>query len=322
MTILRCLSCSAIFICCCAIQTAAAQTYPAKPIRFIAGYPAGSASDNLARILGGRISEQFGQQVAIDNRPGAAGNIAAEITAKAPPDGYTMLLVATNHSIVSSLYRKLPFDPVKDFSFVTLVSTAPTILIVHPSLPVKTLAGLIALARKRPGELNYASSGSGATPHLNMELLKSVENLKITHIPYKGVPQALTDVIGGQIHMMFSTMAPAVPMIRSGRLRALAVSSPKRSPAAPDVPTVAETIPGFSGESWQGVLLPAGAPGAVVERLNSAILAALQQPEVHQKLVDLGFNPVGSTPKEFMAFMQSEMVKWEKVVNASGARVD
>lgn len=299
-----------------------AQTFPEKPIRFIAGYPPGSASDNVSRILSAKLSQQLGHQVIVENRPGAAGNIAAEFTAKAPPDGYTMLLVATNHAIVSSLYKKLSFDPIKDFACVSLVSTAPTVLVVHPSLPVRSINDLIALAGKHPGEMNYASSGSGASPHLTMELLKNSKNLNITHIPYKGVPQALTDIIGGQIGMMFSTMAPAVPLIRAGRLRALAVTGAKRSPALQDVPTMAESIPGFVAESWQGVLVPAGTPDAIIERLNRAIVNALQQPDVGPKLIDLGFNPVGSSSQEFSSFLKSEITKWSKVVKTSGASVD
>ena len=304
------------------LPSAVAQTYPDRPIRFIAGYPPGSASDNVSRILSAKLAQQFGQQIVVDNRPGAAGNIAAELTAKSPPDGYTMLLVATNHAIVSSLYKKLSFDPVKDFACVSLVSTAPTVLVVHPSLPVRSVADLISLARKHPGKMNYASSGSGASPHLNMELFKNNKNLNITHIPYKGVPQALTDLIGGQIDMMFSTMAPAVPLVKAGRLRALAVSGSKRSPALPDVPTMAETIPGFVAESWQGVLVPAGTPDAIIDRINRAIINALQQPDVSQKLIDLGFNPVGSTPQEFSTFLKSEILRWSHVVKASGASVD
>ncbi len=299
-----------------------AQTFPEKPIRFIAGYPPGSASDNVSRILSAKMSQQLGHQVIVDNRPGAAGNIAAEITAKAPPDGYTMLLVATNHAIVSSLYKKLSFDPVRDFACVSLVSTAPTVLVVHPSLSVRSINDLIALAAKHPGKMNYASSGSGASPHLTMELLKNSKNLDITHIPFKGVPQALTDIIGGQIDMMFSTMAPAVPLIKAGRLRALAVSGAKRSPTLQDVPTVAESIPGFVAESWQGVLVPAGTPDAIIERLNRAIINALQQPDVGPKLIDLGFIPVGSSSQEFSSFLKSEIPKWSKVVKASGASVD
>lgn len=301
---------------------AMAQTFPEKPIRFIAGYPPGSASDNVSRILSAKMSQQLGHQVIVDNRPGAAGNIAAEITAKAPPDGYTMLLVATNHAIVSSLYKKLSFDPIKDFACVSLVSTAPTVLVVHPSLPVRSINDLISLAAKHPGEMNYASSGSGASPHLTMELLKNTKSLDITHIPYKGVPQALTDIIGGQIDMMFSTMAPAVPLIKAGRLRALAVSGAKRSPTLRDVPTMAESVPGFVAESWQGVLVPAGTPDAVIERLNRAIINALQQPDVGPKLIDLGFIPVGSSSQEFSSFLKSEIPKWSKVVKASGASVD
>jgi tripartite-type tricarboxylate transporter receptor subunit TctC len=299
-----------------------ADSYPTKPIRFITGYPAGSASDNVARTLGQQLSDIYRQQVVVDNRPGAAGNIAAEITAKSPPDGYTILLVATNHAIVSSLYAKLSFDPVADFAPVALVSTAPTILVVHPSLPVKSVPEFIDFVKARPGQLSYGSSGNGASPHLNMELLKTMSGISITHIPYKGIPQALTELLGGQIQAMFSTMAPAVPHVKAGRLRAIAVSGPKRAPATPEVPTVSESIPGFESLSWQGVLAPAGTPSSIISDLNAKILKVIHMPEVTRRLVASGFDPVGSTPDEFGAFIKTESVKWSKVVKAAGAKLD
>jgi tripartite-type tricarboxylate transporter receptor subunit TctC len=299
-----------------------AQSYPDRPVRFIAGYPAGSASDNLARILAQKMTEAWGQQVIVDNRPGAAGNIAAETTAKATADGYTILLVATNHAIVSSLYKKLPFDPVADFAPVSHVSFAPAILVVSPTIPAKNVPELINLAKAKPGQLNYGSSGNGATPHLAMELLKTSAGIDIRHVPYKGIPPALTDLLGGQIQLMFSTMAPAVPLVRSGRLRALAVSSAKRSPAAPDVPAMSEFIPGFEATSWQGILAPAATPRPIVTKIHDTVVKALKAPDINQKLVDSGYIPVGSTPAEFAAFMKTESVKWAKVVKASGATID
>lgn len=309
-------------ILCFVASSVFAQSYPDRPIRFIAGYPPGSASDTLARLLGQELTQLWGQQVVVDNRPGAAGNIAAETTAGAQPDGYTMLLVATNHAIVSSLYRKLSYDPIKDFEPVGLVSTAPTILIVNSSLPVKSVSDLIALAKARPGQLSYGSSGNGATPHLNMELFKTIAGLDILHVPYKGIPPALVDLLGGQIHMMFATMAPAIPHVRSGKVRALGVSTAERSRAAPDVPAISETLPGFDAASWQGVLVPAGTPKRIVGQLNAAIVKIVRRPEVNQRMVKLGYNPVGSTPDEFGAFIKSEMAKWSKVVKAAGARLD
>ena len=302
--------------------SALAQNYPDKPVRFIVGFPPGSASDTLARILAQKMTEGWAQQVVVDPRPGATGNIAAEITAKAPPDGYTILLAATNHAIVASLYRKLPFDPIKDFTPVSHVSSAPAILAVHPSLPVKSAPDFIKLARSKPGQLNYGSSGSGATPHLAMELLKTSTGVNIVHVPYKGIPPAIIDLLSGQIQAMFSTMAPAMPLVRAGRLRALAVSSEKRSPAAPDVPAMAEFIAGFDATSWQGVLVPAGTPQAIVTKLNEAILNVLKIPEVNQRLINEGFIPVGSTPAQFGEFIKTETVKWAKVVKASGATLD
>jgi len=298
------------------------QSYPSKPIRFITGYPAGSASDNVARTLGHKLAEMYGQQVLVDNRPGAAGNIAAEISAKSPPDGYTILLAATNHAIVSSLYSKLPFDPVADFAPVALVSTAPTILVVHPSLPITSVSEFVTFMKSKPGELSYGSSGNGASPHLNMELLKSLTGMKITHVPYKGIPQALTELIGGQIHAMFSTMAPAMPLVRSGKLRAIAVSGGKRAPAVPEVPTVAETIPGFESLSWQGVLAPSGTPPQIVNDLNAKIVKIVHMPDVSKRLIDSGFDPVGSSPEQFEAFIKAESKKWAKVVKAAGAKLD
>jgi tripartite-type tricarboxylate transporter receptor subunit TctC len=314
----------AIIACALLVLTghAHADSYPTKPIRFITGYPAGSASDNVARTLGQQLSDIYRQQVVVDNRPGAAGNIAAEITAKSPSDGYTILLVATNHAIVSSLYAKLSFDPIADFAPVALVSTAPTILVVHPSLPVKSVPEFVEFVKARPGQLSYGSSGNGASPHLNMELLKTMSGIRITHIPYKGIPQALTDLLGGQIQAMFSTMAPAVPHVKAGRLRAIAVSGPKRAPATPDVPTVSESIPGFESLSWQGVLAPAGTPRSIVSDLNAKILKVIHMPEVTRRLVASGFDPVGSTPEEFGAFIKTESVKWSKVVKAAGAKLD
>ncbi|HYC46475.1 MAG TPA: tripartite tricarboxylate transporter substrate binding protein [Burkholderiales bacterium] len=301
---------------------ALAQQYPDRPVRFIAGYPPGSASDNLARILAHKMTEVWGQQVIVDNRPGAAGNIAAETTAKAAPDGYTILLVATNHAIVSSLYKKLPFHPINDFAPITHVSSAPAILVTHPSLPVKNVAEFVKLAKTKPGQLNYGSSGNGATPHLAMELLKSTVGIDLIHVPYKGIPPAMTDLLAGQIQAMFSTMAPAMPLVRAARLRALAVTSPQRSPAAPDVPTMSETIPGFEATSWQGVLAPAGTPPAVVQKVNETILKIIKMPDVHQRLIDGGYIPAGTTSPAFAAFIKSEMVKWAKVVKAAGATLD
>ncbi|MCC7486190.1 MAG: tripartite tricarboxylate transporter substrate binding protein [Burkholderiales bacterium] len=299
-----------------------AQEFPDRPIRFIAGYPPGSQSDTVARLLGQGLTQLWGQQVIVDNRPGAAGNIAAEITARAQPDGYTMLLVATNHTIVSSLYRKLSFDPVRDFEPVALVSTTPTILIVNPSLPVKSVADFIAFARAKPGELSYGSSGTGASPHLVMELFKTIGGLDIVHVPYKGIPQALVDLLAGRIHTMFSTVAPAMPYVRSGKVRALGVSTAGRSRAAPDVPAISESLPGFDAASWQGVLVPAATPKRIVQRLNAAIVRIVRTPEVNQRMVALGYNPVGSTPDELGAFIRSETTKWSKVAKASGARLD
>ena len=308
---------------CFASSNAFSQGYTQdKPIRFIAGFPAGSASDNLARILAAELTRILGKTVVVDNRPGATGNIAAEMVVKAAPDGYTILLAANIHATVSSLYRTLPFDPIKDFAPVGLVATSPAILVTNASLPVKSLSDLLALAKARPGELSYGSAGNGSAPHLTMELFKATAGLDIVHVPYKGVPPALVDLLGGRVAMMFSTMSPAIPLIKSGKVRALAITSAERFPIIPEVPALSETLPGFEVNAWWGLLVPAGTPPEIIGKLNEAIVKIVRMPSVHQRLVEQGYNPVASTPERFGAFIKSETVKWGKVVKDSGARLD
>ncbi len=305
-------------------HAAAADAYPAKPIRFVVAFPPGGGTDIIARAIAQKLSGRLAQQVVVDNRPGAGGNIGTDIVAKAAPDGYTMLMGSAGPlAINASLFAKMPFDPVRDLAPVTLAASTPNVLVVHPSLKAATVKELIALARARPGEINFASSGHGTPAHLAGELFNSMAGVKLVHVPYKGASPALADLLGGQVHLMFSTMPPALPHVKDGKLRALAVTSAKRSPATPELPTVAEAaLPGFEANTWHGVVLPAGAPVAIIARLNREIVAILHLPEVVERLSGQGAEPVGSTPEEFAAYIRSETVKWAKVVHESGAKAE
>jgi tripartite-type tricarboxylate transporter receptor subunit TctC len=298
--------------------------FPDKPVRFIVGFTPGGPSDILARALGQKLGDAWGQQVVIENRPGAGGNIAAELVARSAPDGYTWLL--GNNSILAtnaSLYRKLGYDPVKDFAPVVLVAIQPNILVVNPQVPANSVLELIALARAKPGQLNYASSGSGAAAHLSGELFKAMTGVDIVHVPYKGAQPALTDVISGQAQLMFATSASVLPYVRAGRLRALAVTTAQRSATVPDLPTVAEAgVPGFDSITWHGVVVPAATPAPLVERLNRDIVAVLQMPDVRERLAALGAEVVGGTPRDFADYIAREIPKWTKVVKDSGARAE
>jgi tripartite-type tricarboxylate transporter receptor subunit TctC len=303
---------------------ALADVYPSKPIRFVVAFPPGGGTDIIARSVAQKLSERLAQQVVVDNRPGAGGNIGTDIVAKSAPDGYTLLMGSAGPlAINASLFKAMPFDPVRDLAPVTLAATTPNVLVVHPSLKAATLGDLIALARARPGEINFASSGYGTPAHLAGELFNSMAGVKLVHVPYKGAAPALADLLGGQVQLMFSTMPPALPHVKDGKLRALAVTSAKRSPAAPDLPTVDEAaLPGFEANTWHGVVLPAGAQPAIVERLNREIVAILHLRDVVERLSAQGAEPVGSTPEEFAAYIKSETVKWAKVVRESGAKAE
>src|SRR4051812_24974365 len=308
----------------CAATAALAQSYPDKPIRFVVGFTPGGPSDILARALGQKLGERWNQQVVIENRPGAGGNVAAEAVAKSAPDGYTWLL--GNNSILAtnqSLYRSLGYDPVKDFAPVSLVAVQPNILVVNPRVPAHSVAELIALAKKSPGKLNYASSGSGAAAHLAGELFKAMAGVDLVHIPYKGAQPALTDVIAGQVQVMFATSASVIPFIQAGKLRALAVTTARRSASVPDLPTVSEAgVPGFEAVTWHGVVVPAATPAPRVERLNRDIVRALAQPDLRERLAALGAELHPGTPREFADYIASEIPKWSKVVRDSGARIE
>ena len=301
---------------------AVAQSYPAKPIRIIVGYPAGGPTDMIARTVAQKLSPALGQQVIVDNRPGASGMIGAELAVKAPPDGYTLLTVPITYAVTPSVFPKMPYDAEKDLAPVALVAAAPFILVVHPTLPVKTVKDLIALAKSRPGQINYASASAGGMPHLAGELFNIMAGVKLTHIPYKGAAPATIDLLAGQVSLMFNNMLSAMPHVKSGKLRAVAVTSAKRSSAVPELPTVAETIPGFEASGWYGAFAPAATPREIIAKLNGEINRLMRQPDVAQRFAGDGVEAVTMTPAEFGTYLHSEIVKWGKVVKISGATVD
>jgi tripartite-type tricarboxylate transporter receptor subunit TctC len=302
---------------------APAQNYPNRPVRFIVAQSAGGNADLVARAIAQKLGEAFGQQVVVDNRGGASGIIATELTAKAPPDGYTLLLTPSSFGVNPSLYRKLPYDPIKDLAPVTLAASAPNILVVYPPLPVRSVKDLIELARAKPRQLNFGSSGNGGSPHLAGEMFKTMAGVELTHVPYKGASAALTALIAGEIQLNFASLPSALPLVKSGRLRAVAVTSAKRSPAVPELPTVAESgLPEFETAAWQGVFVPARTPQAIITRLNREIARIVNSPEIRERMMAEGAEPVGNTPQEFARYIEREIAKWARVVKATGMRVD
>lgn len=302
---------------------ASAQAYPSKPIRFIVPFAPGGGNDLVARLIGQKLAATWGQQVVVDNRPGAGGNIAAEITARAAPDGHTVFQFNVANAIAASLYRKLAYDPIRDFAAVTQIGAAPFILVVHPALRTQTVQEFIALAKAQPGRLNYGSSGNGGASHLLTELFKTMSGTDLVHIPYGGAGPALNDLLAGQVQVMFAIPATALPHVKAGRLRALGVSSPQRSSIAPELPTVSESgVKGFEGSAWYGVVVPARTPPAIVSKINGDIVRILQQSEFKDRLSNQGVDLVGSTPEQFAQFIKSEISKWSRVVRISGAKVD
>jgi tripartite-type tricarboxylate transporter receptor subunit TctC len=301
-----------------AIGAAEAQSFPAKPVRFIVGFATGGGTDTLARLVSKKLGEAWPHPLVVENRPGADGSIATDLVAKAPADGYTLVMVSNAHTI-TPFQRKLPYDPVADFAPVTEVASTPNLLLVHPSLPVKNVKDLVALAKARPDQLSFGSSGTGTSPFLAMELFKSMTGTKIVHVPYKGSSPAVTDLVGGHIQLMFGAVSTTLMHVKSGRLRAIAISSPKRWPAVPNVPTVAESgLPGFEASTWYGALAPAGTPSAIVKKIQGDISNALEQPDVKAYIANSGFEAIGNTPEEFAAVIRRDMAKWGKVLHALG----
>ena len=303
--------------------TSSGQAYPTKPVRMIVPSSAGGGTDIVARILAPELSKRLGQQVVIDNRPGAGTMIGIEVAAKSPADGYTVLMGLSTLAINSALYKKVPYDPQHDFAPITQAVSSASIIVVHPSVPVKTLKELIAFSRARPGQLNYASAGTGTYPHMTMELFLSMAKLKMVHIPYKGTAPAMIDMLAGQVSTMAATVLTGMPHIRSGRLRPLGITSLARSSVAPEIPTVAEAgLPGYESVQWYGMLAPAKTPREIVNRLYTETSAILKQPEIRTRFANDGADTVASSPDEFTRYIQSELVKWAKVARDAGIQAD
>jgi tripartite-type tricarboxylate transporter receptor subunit TctC len=308
------------------LADAAAQVttkYPVRPIRLVLPFPPGGSTDIVARLVGQKLAETWGQQVLVDNRPGGGGNVAAEFVARSPADGYTLFQVNVANAIGASLYPKLGYNLTTDFAAVTQLVTTPYVLLTHPSVPARSMRDLIALAKARPGQLNYASAGAGSATHLSGELLKSMAGVNIVHVPYKGTGPAVTALLSGEIELYFATVPAAAPMVKAGRLRALGVSSAKRASLMPDVPAIAEAgLAGYDTGTWHGILVPAATPREIVAQLGEEIVRILNTPDARERLVGQGLDPVGDRPDQFAAFLRAEIAKWAKVVAASGARAE
>ncbi len=315
---------TAIAIAACATLPAFAQSYPSKPVRLLVGFAPGGGTDIVARVLAQKLSEWWGQQVVVENRAGATGTIAADLVAKAPADGYMLLMGHVNsNAIAPTLFKKLPYDAVKDFASVTYVGYVPNVLTVHPSLPTKNVKELVALAKSRAGELTCASSGTGSTQHLALEMFMTLTGTKIIHVPYKGSGQAIVDLLAGQVQMNFDTMPPVLDHIRAKRLRALAVTTPKRAGQLPDVPTLAETgLKGFEMTNWYGVVAPGATPRDIVNKINADLNKALADPGVRRRLEEVGTEIGGGTPESFDAFIKTEIIKYTKLVKAANVQLD
>ena len=301
----------------------AAQSYPTKPVRFIIPFPPGGPTDIMGRLAADTLSKAFGQQYIADNRGGAGGNIGTDLCSKAPADGYTICMMTVAQSISPSIYRKLPFDPLKDFAHVTLMAKLPSLLTAHPQLPVKTAADVIKLAKSKPGQIIYSSTGNGTSPHMLMEMFKWMAKVDMVHVPYKGQAPSVIDQMSGQVQVAFNTAIGVISHVKQGRLKPIAISTKERFAAMPEVPTVDESgIKGFDGASWQGVVFPAGAPAEAVSKSQQALAKVLKAPESRERLLRLGGIPSGITPDEFAAFVKAEMDKWAKVAKAAKIRVD
>lgn len=306
------------------LPVAQAQSWPVKPLRYIAVFPPGGTTDIIGRIVAEPLSRALGQPVVVENRPGAGGAVGSEYAARLPADGYTMIGgTISSHAINVSLYSKLGYDPQRDFQPITMFGFVPNILVVNAALPVKTVSDLIALARKRPGELTFASTGNGTSQHLSGESFSMMAGVRMVHVPYKGGPQAMSDLIGGNVALSFENLPNAIGFIRQGKLRPIAVTTAARSPQVPDVPTIAESgLPGYEVMSWQGLWVQSGVPVTIVRRLSEEVVRIVRTPEVRDKFTGLGIDAVGNSPEEFATFIRAEVAKWAKVVKASGARVD
>ena len=300
------------------------DSYPTKPIRLLVGFPPGGSTDILSRQVGLRLAAALGQQVVIDNRAGAAGNLASELVAKGTPDGYTLLMATvSSHGINPGLYKKVPYDAVKDYAPVTLVASYPLILAVNPAVPVKNVKDLIALAKAKPGTVRFGSSGNGSPGHLSGEIFKGMAGVDLVHVPYKGGAPSTLAVLSGEVQVTFATLPGAMPLIKSGKLNGPAVTTAKRSPALPDVPTIAESgLPGFDVSSWAGLMAPAGTPRGVVQKLNAATVKALADTDMRERLASEGAEPVGNTPEQFAAFVKIELAKWARAIKQAGAQID
>lgn len=302
---------------------AGAQAYPAKPIRLIVGVPAGGTPDLTARLIAPAVSGILGQPLVVDNRGGAGGLIGAELAANAAPDGYTLLISSPGALTILPHLRKVPFDTLRDFAPIGLISSGPFLLLTHPSLPVRSVKDLIGLARSQPGKLNYSSAGNGAPNHLAMELFKSMTGVNIVHVPYRGAPQAVADLVGGQVPIGFNSIAPMMPHLKAGRLRALGVASLKRSPQLPDVSTISEAgVPGYEAANWFGMLAPAKTQQPIITRLSEALVKSVRSPDVQSQFIALGADPVGSSPAEFAAFIRRETERYAKVIRIAGVKLD
>lgn len=307
-----------------ALSTAApGQGYPVKPVRIIVPFPPGAGPDIVARTVGQKLTERWGQQIVVDNRPGGGGNIATELVARAIPDGYTLLLASNHFTINPSLFSKIPYDPVRDFVPVTLAAATPNMLVVHPSLPVKSVSDLIALAKAKPDQLNFSSGGNGSVGHMAAEMFNTAARVRMVHIPYKGPVLAITALLNGEASVGFLIAPAALPLVKSGRLRALAVTGKRRAPAAPELPTVAEAgLPGYEIVAWQGIFAPAATPSDIVKKIYSDVITALNAPEIKRALTAQGLETIASTPEEFSAYVEEDLLKWAKVVKQANVRVD
>ena len=302
---------------------AAAQPFPSKPVKIIVPSAPGDGSDILARAIAQKLTERWGQTVIVENRPGAGGVVGTEAAAKSPADGYTVIMGnAGSHAINQALYAKLPYDVVRDFAPITLVASAPNVFVVNPAVPANTVAEFLALAKKEPGKYAFASGGNGSSAHLNGEMLKAFAGVELTHVPYKGASPAITDVIAGQVQLMIGNLPPILPHIKSGKLRALGVTTATRFAATPDLPPIAETVPGYESLAWFGLFAPAATPKELVNKWHADVVAVLALPDIRDRVVQLGFQAVGNTPEAYAALIRNDIAKWQHVVKVSGAKVD